>query len=209
MCTLKPKMIIRENPSLIIKIKNNVYKFLPNEEIKKETDWTKIKNKLNKFNLKTKKTNLKIPEIYSTPFFTKTNYLGQDLFSLGKNIYELYDSISDFSRIHFNGKTTISLGDIQLRNVYKNNKFFVLSDLGIQAGEKVTLNYDRARFLVNLIDCNYLEEAKNIIQNEKYKKSIILEMNKRSFKVFKKRLINLKVFSAIYRLLKFYKWKLI
>ena len=209
MCTLKPKMIIRENPSLIIKIKNNVYKFLPNEEIKKETDWTKIKNKLNKFNLKTKKTNLKIPEIYSTPFFTKTNYLGQDLFSLGKNIYELYDSISDFSRIHFNGKTTISLGDIQLRNVYKNNKFFVLSDLGIQAGEKVSLNYDRARFLVNLIDCNYLEEAKNIIQNENYKKSIILEMNKRCFKVFKKRLINLKVFSAIYRLLKFYKWKLI
>ena len=209
MCTLKPKMIIRENPSLIIKIKNNVYKFLPNEEIKKETDWTKIKNKLNKFNLKTKKTNLKIPEIYSTPFFTKTNYLGQDLFSLGKNIYELYDSISDFSRIHFNGKTTISLGDIQLRNVYKKNKFFVLSDLGTQAGKKVSLNYDRARFLVNLIDCNYLEEAKNIIQKEHNKKSIILEMNKRCLKVFKKRLINLKVFSGIYRLLKFYKWKII
>ncbi len=119
-------MIIRENPSLIIKIKNNVYKFLPNKEIKKETSWTKIKNKLNKFNQKTKKTNLKIPEIYSTPFFTKTKYLGQDLFSMGKNIYELYDSISDFSKINFNGETTISLGDIQLRNVYKNNKFFII-----------------------------------------------------------------------------------
>ena len=79
---------------------------------------------------------------------------------MGKNIYELYDSISDFSKINFNGETTISLGDIQLRNVYKNNNFFVLSDLGIQAGEKVSLNYDRARFLVNLIDCNYLKKLK-------------------------------------------------
>ena len=202
-------MIIRENPSLIIKINNNVYKFLPTNEIKKETNWTKIEDKLIRFNQKTSKINFKIPKIYSTYFFTKTNYLGKDLCSLGKNIYELYDSISDFSRIYFNGKNTISLGDIQLRNIFKNGNNFILNDLGIQAGVKVSFNYDRARFLVNLIDCNYLKEAKNIIEKEEHKKSLILEMDKRCLQVFKKRLINLSIFSAIFRLFKYYKWKFI
>ena len=56
-------MIIRENPSLIIKINNNVYKFLPTNEIKKETNWTKIEDKLIRFNQKTSKINFKIPKI--------------------------------------------------------------------------------------------------------------------------------------------------
>ncbi len=202
-------MIIREKPSLIIKINNNVYKFLPKNEIKKETNWTKIENKLIRFNQKTSKINFKIPKIYSTYFFTKTNYLGKDLFSLGKNIYELYDSISDFSKIYFNGENTISLGDIQLRNIFKNGNYFILNDLGIQAGINVSINYDRARFLVNLIDSNYLKEAKNIIEKEEDKKSLILEMDKRCLQVFKKRLINLSIFSALLRLFKYYKWRFI
>ena len=177
-------MIIRENPYLIIKINQKVYKFLTPEELKVETNWLKIEEQINIFNKETKKTNFAIPNIELTDNFTRTNYLGIDLFASGEKIYELYDSISEFSNIFFLGNSTISLGDIQLRNVYyKNNKFF-LSDLGMQAGIKSNLYYDRSRFLVNLIDCNYKKQAKNILASEKQKKLILEEMDKRYYKVF-------------------------
>ena len=79
-------MIIRKKPYLILKIGNNVYKFLPSKLLAIETRWLNIKNNLNEFNKITTKSKLKIPTINKSPYYSKTSYLGKDLFILGSNI---------------------------------------------------------------------------------------------------------------------------
>ena len=201
-------MIIRDKPYLILNIRNKVYKFLPKDLLKKEKKWLQIKPLLNQFNIKTNKKKLELPFVEFSPFYTKTKYLGEDLFKLGSNIIELYESIKDFSYMFLDNKKTISLGDIQLRNVYLNESNFVVSDLGIQAGKDVNVYYDRARFLVNLIDCSYIKEANILLDSEKDKNYILFEMDKRYKKVTEKRIKNFKIFSASYRFFKYIKWRI-
>ena len=76
-------MIIREKPYLILKIRNNVYKFLPSNLLAIETGWLTIENKLREVNKITTRMKLKIPTVEKSPYYSKTNYLGKDLFILG------------------------------------------------------------------------------------------------------------------------------
>ena len=200
-------MIIREKPYLILKIRNNVYKFLPNNLLAIETCWLVIKKNLKEFNKITNEMKLKIPTVEKSPYYIKTIYFGKDLFTLGSNIEDLYKTIRDFSYMFLENDKTISLGDIQLRNVYLNQDEFILSDLGIHAEQKVDIYYDRARFLVNLIDCNYQNKVNNILNNEKDKKNILASMEKRYLKVMKKRIKNLKIISSLFRSIKFILWR--
>ena len=200
-------MIIRDKPYLILNINNKVYKFLPNDLLKQEEKWLEIKPLLHQFNIRTNNMKIELPSVEFSPFYTKTKYLGEDLFKIGSNIMELYESIKEFSYMFLDNKKTISLGDIQLRNVYLNDSNFTVSDLGTQAGKHVNVFYDRARFLVNLIDCNYIKEANNIINIEKEKNCILFEMDKRYKKVTEKRIRNFKIISASYRFFKYLNWR--
>ena len=201
-------MIIREKPYPIIVINNYVYKFLPSEKLKLELNWLCLIPKINYFNTLCKSRKLFVPKITIGFNYIRMKNLGEPLYNRKDLIFELYDSISEFSHLNFKERFTTSLGDAQLRNIYNYKGKFAVLDLGSNAGKKVTLYYDRARFLVHLIDCNLSFEVNKILKNEKYSNEIIKEMDKRAIRVFKKRLfLSANFISAIYRLINYSKWR--
>ena len=200
-------MIIREDPYPIVKVGENVYKFLPPNLLESETNFLAINKYLFLYNKKTKFNKLKIPPIRKFFLFTKTKYMGKNVYETQKGLLKLYNCISNFSSLFKEGtNSSISLGDIQLRNVYfKKDKFYLL-DLGTGAGSKVSYLYNQARLLVHLIDCGYGPHVIKILENEKNKKNLIIEMNQRSINVFKKRIFSGKFISAIFRLISYIKF---
>tara|TARA_B100000886_G_scaffold340395_1_gene309679 strand:+ start:3451 stop:4083 length:633 start_codon:yes stop_codon:yes gene_type:complete len=200
-------MIIRNYPFPIIKIGENVYKFLPPDLLKSETDFLRLNKYLSIYNQKTKFNKFKIPKIRKYFLFTKTKYMGDTIFASEKGLSKLYNCISDFSNIFKEeNDSTISLGDIQIRNVYFKEDLFYLLDLGRGAGEKVSYLYNQSRFLVHLIDCNLELQTIKILKKEKNKKFILKAMNQRSIKVFKKRLLSGNFKSAFFRMILYIKF---
>lgn len=196
-------MIIRDTPYPIIKLKNKVYKFLSQEEIKNEISWQDIKKYLNYFN-KSSFNNFKIPDISLTKYFIQSEYLGKSIFFKIDKIYDLFQLVKKFSNFYKDkNKNTISLGDIQLRNVYTKKNDFILLDLGKGAGEQVYYLYNEARLILNIADCGFYNEAINIFSKEDNKDILIIEIYKRSIFVFKKRLKKRKFKSALFRLILF------
>ena len=199
-------MLIREKPYPIIRIGKNIYKFLPPNLIHTELDFLSIKEFLSVYNKKSKFNKLKIPKVKKFKLFTKTKYLGDTLFKSKKDILNLYKCISDFSILFNKGSFfTISLGDIQLRNVYKNKQGFYLLDLGQGAGKRVHFLYNQARFLVHLIDCNMVNTVLEILKRDSKRNYLVKAMNRRCLFVFKKRIFSGNIVSAIYRLFSYLK----
>ena len=197
-------MLIREKPFPILKIGNNIYKFLPPDLISSELDFLSIKKLLNIYNRKTNLNKFKIPTIKRYKLFTKTKYLGVTLFNSKKDVLDLYKCISDFSNcFRTNSLFTISLGDIQLRNVYQYKQDFYLLDLGKSAGKKVDFLYNQSRFLVHLIDCDMSKTVLEILKEEKKKRILLKAMFKRSLIVFKKRVSTGRIVSGFFRFFSF------
>ena len=200
-------MIIRNNPYPIIKIDENVYKFLPPDLIESETNFFCLNKYLSIYNQKTRLNKFKIPKIRKYFLFTKTKYLGDTVFESEQGLFKLYNCISDFSNIFKEeNDLTISLGDIQIRNVYFKEDLFYLLDLGRGAGEKVSYLYNQARFLVHLIDCNLQLHSIKILKKEKNKRFILNAMHLRSIKVFKKRFLSGNFKSAFFRMILYIKF---
>ena len=203
-------MIIRENPFPILRLKNKVYKFLPEKKIPLDINWVSIYPKIKIFNKETNTKKFKIPNIEKTKYFIRMDYYGKSIYDSKEKINDLFKAINYFSKIFKDKENkTISLGDIQLRNVYFNKNKFIILDLGTGAGDKVDLFYNQARFLLNIIDCGFYKEALNIVKNKKNKNQIIKEIRRRVIIVFIKRLKSGSIKSALFRFVSFLSWRII
>ena len=133
--------------------------------------------------------------------------MGKTVFESKKGLFKLYNCISTFSNI-FKEETdlTISLGDIQIRNVYFKEDVFYLLDLGRGVGKKVSYFYNQARFLVYLIDCDLQMYSITILKKEKNKRFLLKAMHQRSMKVFKKRFLSGNFNSAFLRMILYIKF---
>ena len=162
----KKIMLLRKRPFPIIKIGEYVYKFLPPDLLEIETDFFELNDRISIYNEDTPFAKFVIPQIDKFKFFTKTPFLGETLFESKNNIELLFKSISYFSQIFKQeDRTTVCIGDIQLRNVYFSNGDFYLLDLGISANKKVPIFYNESRFLVHLVDSGFSNKVSSILKS--------------------------------------------
>ena len=196
--------IFSNHPFLVFRIDNNVYKFIDKENDIAEFDWLKFTFLFENFNI-VNPVKLSIPYLELKEYFLEMEYVGSSLYDLTNEIYSFYDVLRSFSYFHQDKfGFTSSIGDAQLRNVYKSTEGFFLLDLGSRFGSRVSLFYDRARFLVHLIDSGFFLSSYLLLKNEPDRKIILSFMSQRSHYVFLKRLRKFAILSAFYRLFYFY-----
>ena len=182
---------------------------MPCDKLKVELNWLCISSKINNFNKVCNSKKLIIPKITIGQNYIRMRNLGFPIYKERSKILQLYKCICEFSVLNKIGQFTTSLGDMQLRNVYYYNDNFAILDLGNYAGKKVSFQYNKARFLVHLIDCNLFSEVNEILKEESYDSELIEEMDRRSSRVFMKRFNGKNLFSSLYRKLIYSIWRLL
>ena len=202
--TINCFQIFSSKPFLIFRLDDYVYKFIDPAVHQSELQWLGKQNILDKYNL-AHDIKLEVPSIELTPHYLKMKYVGNSIFYAPQVITKLYRAITSFSLFYSDSNLhTLSLGDAQLRNIYKSNNGFFCLDLSIKFGDHVSIYYDRSRFLVHLIDSNYSNIAFKLLNADIDKEKLVHTMMKRANYTFFKRLKSFSVFSAFYRLFIFY-----
>lgn len=198
--------IFTTSPFLIFRLNQSVYKFIDTNRHFDEYLWAFKSHLLSKFS-NFSSIQLEIPALHLYEYFLHMNYVGTTIYSNHLHISSFYNVLRSFSYFYEDfDESTLSLGDCQLRNVYVSSNGFYLLDLGKQFGSQVSLYYDRARFLVHLIDSGFQPFVLALLQSDSDKDIIIHHMKSRCHYVFFKRLKFFNPFSAIYRLFLFYRW---
>lgn len=192
--------IFSRSPFLIFRINQYVYKFFDQKFNSAEYDWLDFVYLFDEFNCKNSPKFL-IPCVEIHEYYLKIDYVGASLYSLPNEINTFYHSLRLFSYFyHDQLGFTFSIGDAQLRNVYKSAQGYFLLDLGSKLGSKVSLYYDRSRFLIHLIDSGFFWDSFRLLNKDSDKNMILALMKQRSLYVFFKRLKKLALLSAFYRL---------
>lgn len=202
--------ILQNKPRLVIKHFETVYKFLPEHEIIAEQNVERLRPYIERYN-KYKNTNalaIKIPTATFSNFVIMTPYFQNPLNYEIEKIANVYETLSAFSEYFSNGSTSVSLGDFQVRNLFVDHEVVAI-DLGVLAGKPVPLFYDRARFILNVLDSGYNGFASTLFLMTENKPALLTQLDHRAKYLIIKRIRGKRYFSAVYRYLCYLRWRLI
>ena len=200
--------VLRSEPSPIIIIGSYVYKFASPGELLIERQWIAVSELFKIFNAQNfdEVYHLEVPNCQFTDFFMRTEFLGPTVLNTTVDLCKLYETMLQFGRLFAEDGRTFSLGDFQLRNLYSDKHTIRALDLGEKTLTSVNVYYDRARFLLHLVDLEEYVKAMELFANDDDRIEILVEMRKRAKYLVSKRIRGRKVASALFRYFNFQVW---
>lgn len=192
--------VLQHKPRFVLRHKKLVYKVLSASELEQEKCIECLRHYIDIYNNNRdpERLSIAIPQIKYFENFVEMPFLPHPNCSTTLHYIDVYKTITHFSNMFVDGELTVSLGDFQIKNIFLSDGLHAI-DLGEKSGTKVPIFYDRARFILNLIDSGISDAAKDILHSEKGNEELNHQLKLRSLYLVTKRLKAKKALSAIYR----------